>query len=52
MRRQSIHLDASIMSVLFDKMIRNLTKKKYVEFMEESCRILDTEKNWINLDEV
>lgn len=52
MRRPSIHLDTSIISALFDKIIRNSTKRKYVEFMEESYRILDTEKNWTNLDEV
>ncbi|MGC1119693.1 MAG: hypothetical protein WBA22_01250 [Candidatus Methanofastidiosia archaeon] len=53
MRRPSIHLDTSIISALFDDIIRNLTKRaKYVEFMEESYRILDTEKNWINLDDV
>lgn len=37
----------------YDDIIRDLLKRaKYVEFMEESYRILDTEKNWVNLDEV
>jgi hypothetical protein len=37
----------------YDDIIRDLLKRaKYVEFMEESYRILDREKNWVNLDEV
>ena len=34
-------------------MIRKLVKiAEYVDFMEESYRILDTEENWANLDEL
>jgi hypothetical protein len=52
MWRLLIYLDTSVMSGFFAKIIRNLTKRKYAEFMEESYRILDTEENWINLDKV
>jgi predicted CopG family antitoxin len=37
----------------FDDIIRKLIKAtQYVEFMEESYQILETENNWANLDEL
>jgi len=37
----------------YNDIIRKLIKRaQYVEFMEESYRILDTENNWVNLDEL
>ena len=29
-----------------------IERARYVEFMEESYHILDTEKNWVSLDEL
>jgi len=37
----------------YNDIIRKLIEKaRYVEFMEENYRILDTENNWANLDEL
>jgi hypothetical protein len=37
----------------YNDIIRKLINRtRYIEFMEESYRILDTENNWANLDEL
>lgn len=37
----------------YNDIIQKLIKiARYVEFMEESYHILDTEENWVNLDEL
>ena len=35
-----------------DIIIKLIQRARYVEFMKENYRILDTEDNWINLDEL
>ena len=37
----------------YNEIIQNLIERaKYVDFMEENYRILDSKKNWISLDEL
>jgi len=37
----------------YNDIIKNLIKRaQYVEYMKESYEILDSEKNWVNLDEL
>jgi predicted CopG family antitoxin len=37
----------------YDDIIRKLIKRvRYTEFMEENYQTLDTENNWVNLDEL
>ena len=37
----------------YNDIIRKLIKRaRYIDFMEESYQIIDTENNWVNLDEL
>ena len=62
MATTTIQLDTKVRDMLksfgrkgetYNEIILNLIKRsRYVEYMKESYKILDTEDNWVNLDEL
>jgi len=62
METTTIQVDTNIRDLLrsfgrkgetYNEIIQNLIERaKYVDFMEESYRILDSKENWISLDEL
>lgn len=62
MTTTTIHVDTKTRDMLrslgrkgesYDDIIQKLVKgARYVEFIEESYHILDTEKTWVNLDDL
>ncbi len=62
MESTTIQVDTNIRDLLrsfgrkgetYNDIIENLIKRaRYVEFMEENYRILDSKENWVTLDEL